>query len=272
MSKLAELNDAPAPEPVNVRTETPSAVLPPWETDSTNHPLVNESVLTIATELFRRIDTHRYQFATRIDAERDLAQEFGESRATVRKALEFLEHYNIVARKPNSGTYVIYRPATIHAAPGGLADIIDIRSVAENASPFELNVVCSILEPEMARLATLYMSARDVTRLRTILEQLDNIVAEAHRFAHLEKEYLLAIAEGTHNPVINAIYKIITGIRRQPHFCAPRIKALSPERIRDAQLRLRSLYRALEVRDVESAVECMKLVLSSMQEDMIYSP
>jgi DNA-binding FadR family transcriptional regulator len=248
--------------------------IPPWEADTTDHPLVKEKVLAIAQELFRRIDTNRYAFATRIEPERELAEEFQESRATIRQALDFLEKYHVVARRPNSGTFVTYRrprPDSQVAANAG-SGMLDIRTVAETASPFELNVACSILEPEMVRLATLYMSARDMTKLKGLLEQLEVIVAEAERFAHLEKEFLMTIAEGTHNPLLVAMYKIITEVRRQPHWCTPTIKALSPDRIRENQKRLRSLYKALENRDVESAVEFMKLVISAMQEDMIYSP
>jgi DNA-binding FadR family transcriptional regulator len=196
--------------------------------------------------------------------------------ATIRQALDFLEKYNVVARRPNSGTFVTYRrprpDAQALAAAGTATGMLDIRTVAETASPFELNVACSILEPEMVRLATLYMSARDMAKLRGLLEQLEVIVAEAERFAHLEKEFLMTIAEGTHNPLLVAMYKIITEGRRQPHWCTPTVKALSPDRIRENQKRLRSLYKALENRDVDSAVEFMQLVISAMQEDMIYSP
>lgn len=248
--------------------------VPPWEEDTTNHPLVKEKVLAIATELFRRIEANRYAFATRIEPERELADEFGESRATIRQALEFLENYNVVARRPNSGTFVTYRrpKADVPTLASSGSGLLDIRTVAETASPFEMHVACSILEPEMVRLATLYMSARDMTKLRGLLEEIETIVADATRYAALEKEFLMTIAEGTHNPLLVAMYKIITEVRRQPHWCGPKVQALSPDRIRDNQMRLRSLYQALESRDVEGAVEFMKLVISAMQEDMIYSP
>lgn len=274
---LQAVRDPSSYEPntrAEVMTQNAPLPMPPWEADSTNHPLVKERVLSIALEIFHRIGSGRYPFATRIEPERELAEEFKESRATVRQALDFLETYNVVARRPNSGTFVTYRKpkSETPALAGSGSGFLDIRTVAETASPFELNVACSILEPEMVRLATLYMSARDMIKLRGLLEQLEVIVVEAERFAHLEKEFLMTIAEGTHNPVIVAMYKIITEVRKQPHWCAPKVKALSPDRIRENQKRLRSLYKALENRDVESAVEFMKLVIAAMQEDMIYSP
>ncbi len=52
---------------VEVMTQNASTLMPPWEADSTNHPLVKERVLSIALEIFQRIGAGRYPFATRIE-------------------------------------------------------------------------------------------------------------------------------------------------------------------------------------------------------------
>ena len=53
-----------------------------------------------------------------------------------------------------------------------------------------MSVVCSLIEPEIARLATLYMSVRDLVNLRKLLEEIEEIVTDAEQFAHLEKRFL----------------------------------------------------------------------------------
>ena len=247
---------------------------PPWDTDPNNHPLVRDKVKAIASELFSRVVTGRYPYATRIETERELAEEFDASRTTVRQALEFLERYKVVARRAGSGTFVTHQKRgsarepeniLIHS-PGSL----DIRSIAEQTSPFELSVACSILEPEIVRLATISMSSRDMIRLRELLEQIDRVVTDADQFARLEKEFLMTIAEGTRNPLIIGMYKIVQEVRKLPQWCATKQQTLTPERIRDNKKRLLSLYASLENRDIESAVAFMKLHIASMQEDMIY--
>lgn len=250
--------------------------LPPWELDSTNQPLVKEKVRAIASELFSRIATGRYPYATRIATEREFAEEFDASRTTIRQALEFLESYDVVARRAGSGTFVTYRrrgggsPLTI--GMGTASGNLDIRSIAERASPFELGVACSILEPEIVRLATISMSSRDMSNLRELLEQIEQVVTDADQFARLEKDFLMTIAEGTHNRLLIGMYKIIDEVRRQPQWCAIKQQTLSPGRILDNKKRLLSLFKALEMRDIESAVAFMKLHIASMQDDMIYSP
>jgi DNA-binding FadR family transcriptional regulator len=123
----------------------------------------------------------------------------------------------------------------------------------------------------MVRLAALYMSVRDLADLRSILDEIEKIVVDAKQFAHLEKKFLMKIAEGTHNRLLGTVYRIITEVRQQPHWCATRIQSLPPERIAESQNRLKSLYTALENHDAESAAAFMKLVIAGAQDDLLNS-
>jgi len=122
------------------------------------------------------------------------------------------------------------------------------------------------------RLATLYMSVRDLNDLRGLLNEIEAIVAGAEKFALLEKQFLMKIAEGTHNRLLITMYRIVGEVRCQPHWLATRVQSLSPQRISESQKRLRSLYEALESRDIEGAAEFMKLIIANNQEDLMYSP
>ena len=250
----------------------------PWNSDNENQPFVKEKVKAAAHQIFMQIATGRYSFGARLDAERNLADELGITRTTIRQAFDFLEHYDVVKRRPNSGTFVVYRsprPGSEASAGENSTDVsstdaLDVKAIVETASPFEMSVVCSLIEPEMARLATLYMSVRDLVNLRKLLEEIDVIVTDAEQFAHLEKRFLMQVAEGTHNRLLITMYRIICEVRKQPHWCATRIQTLSPVRIRESQKKLRSIYEALESRDIEAAVEFMKLLVASNQEDLMY--
>lgn len=243
---------------------------PPWERDLSSQPMVKQSVKSIATDIFDRIVSGEYPFGTRIPPERDLAETFGESRATIRQVLDFLESYGIVARRAGSGTFAAYRSDHAKVAARNATGFLNILAIAETISPFEMNIAESILEPEIVRLASIYMSVRDLTKLRQQLEKLETIITDAAEFADLEKQFMMTICEGTHNSLIVAMYRILHEVRRQPQWCANKMRTLTPVRIRDAQRALRSLYTALERRDVDTAVECMRLYISSTHEDMIY--
>lgn len=247
--------------------------LPPWELSRDNHPLIKERVKAAADVIFHQIASGHYSYGTRLASERDLAKEFGLSRAAIRQVIDFLETYAVVKRQPNSGTFVNYVPPkngfSVRVDNSGNSHLLDISAIAETASPLEMNILCSIIEPEMVRIAALYMSVRDLANLRSVFDEIEKIVTDAELFAHLEKKFLMTIAEGTHNRLLITVYRIVTEVRRQPHWCATRVKSLTPERISDTQNRLKSLYTALENHDIESAVEFMKLVIAGAQDDLL---
>lgn len=245
---------------------------PPWEGGDLAHRPVTGTVKSIATELFRRVCTDRYSFGTRLPSERHLAEEFGVSRNTVRHALDLLEDYDVISRRAGSGSFVSYRQVATSDAATGVApegDRLGLGDFMETTSPLELNVVRTILEPEIVRLAVINMSARDFDRLRNVLVKLESITTSAADFAHWDEQFHLELAKGTHNPLLIATYTLINHVRRQAHWASNKEKTLSPNRIRDYQKMHRSIFEAIESRDIESAVEFMKLHLSDIQEDLV---
>lgn len=248
-----------------------TAELPPWEVNASDHPWVKQPVKMVASQIFARVVSGEYPYGTRLPAERELAQDFSESRNTVRQTLDFLETYGVVVRRAGFGAFVTYRKPAQPGASEEQSGIINISAIAETVSPFEMNIAESIIEPEIARLATIYMSIRDLAALRTLLEELDEIVADADRFAHLEKKFMMTLCKGTHNSAIITMYRVLHEVRKQPQWCADKKRTLTPDNIRESQRALRSLFTALERRDVDSAVECMRLYLASGQETMIYA-
>jgi DNA-binding FadR family transcriptional regulator len=253
-------------------SETYDFEAPPWIDDVSRHPLVTPRVKEIATRLFARLASGEFPFGTRIPAERDLAEAFGDSRATIRQALEFLSVYGIVSRRPGSGTFVSYqrRPAPNGNGAQQPSSYLSVDHLAETASPFAMNIAGSILAPEMTRLATIYMSTRDIAELQGRLQRLEAIVTEADAFAMLEEEFMMTIAHGTHNSLIVAMYAILHEVRRHPQWAAARRQVLTPAKIKSIQLLFRSLFDAIERRNVETAVEIIKLYVANAHEDMIY--
>ncbi|MEE9588665.1 MAG: FCD domain-containing protein [Hyphomicrobiaceae bacterium] len=224
---------------------------------------VREEVLSIAKQLFTLIESDHYPFGTRLPAERQLAEEFAVTRNTVRDALDLLERNEIISRRAGSGSFITYRAPTSTEASDG-ANQGDA-GVAENTGPLELQVVRSMVEPEMVRLAVIQMAPKDIDTLRGLLEQMEANCTDPEQYARCEELFYLQIARATENPLLTAIYELITKVRRQSHWAASRRKLLSPNRIRDNQRRHRSLFEAIEQRDIESAMEYAKLQLVEEQ-------
>jgi len=229
-------------------------------------------VKSLAAECFSRICEDRYSFGTRLPSERQLAEEFDVSRNAVRQSLDLLEDFSIVSRRPGSGTFVSFRPADNETRESGAAAVdgfLGLDEIADVTGPLDLNVVRTILEPEIVRLAVVNMSARDIGRLKDILQKLEAITTNAADFSHWDELFHLELAKGTHNPLLIATYTLINHVRRQAHWAITKEKVLSPNRIKEYQNMHRSIFDAIEERDIESAVEFVKLHMSTLQEDLV---
>jgi len=247
-------------------------MLPPWELGNLAEHPVTGPVKSLATELFERICADRYSFGTRLPSERHLAEEFSVSRNAVRQALDLLKEYDIVSRRAGSGTFVSFRPAANETRESGVPSVegfLGLNEIAEITSPLELNVVRTIVEPEIIRLAIINMSARDIGRLRDILAKLETITTDAAEFSHWDELFHLELAKGTHNPLLIAMYTLINHVRRQAHWATTNEKTLSPNRIRHYQKMHRSIFEAIVARDMENAIEFVKLHMAEIHGDLV---
>ena len=111
-----------------------------------------------------------YAFEERLPAERNLAEEFGVSRGTIRSVLDILEKQHLVARQIGSGTFVTHR------------DTANQQEISSITSPVEMNEVRIAIEPQMVRLAIANASSRDLDELheapgsaRTVITILKNL-------------------------------------------------------------------------------------------------
>ncbi|OUS36625.1 GntR family transcriptional regulator, partial [Rhodobacterales bacterium 56_14_T64] len=73
------------------------------------------------------------------------------------------------------------------------------------------------------------------------------------------------IAEGTGNPLLFSCYELTIEACRQTYRTALRRRHLTPQRIQDYQKGYNTLFNAIASRDVESAVEFIKLHLVEEQ-------
>jgi DNA-binding FadR family transcriptional regulator len=98
---------------------------------------------------------------SRIPTERQLAENLGISRRSVRRALEVLEAEGLVWRRQGAGTFAGPRPDTLSDYPDSNPNFSEVMEVRLR------------LEPQLAQLAALRATAADVGRMRDILDRLN---------------------------------------------------------------------------------------------------
>lgn len=226
-------------------------------------PIPGSTVQYVIDTLTTRIVSQEYGLDERLPAERQLAQDLGVARNTVREALDQLEERGMIRRRAGSGSFVIWDP-------DGTA--VSIAPVAAETGPLQLQVVRGILEPEMVRLAIISMPPRLIESLGETLSQLEAVSTDVGAFMRLEEEFHRQIAEGTGNPLLVACYNLVIDARRQSFRAAMYRRHLTPSRIAAYQRGYNALFNAIAARDIEAASEFMKLTLIEdqkllMQED-----
>ncbi|MFQ6022643.1 MAG: FadR/GntR family transcriptional regulator [Acidiferrobacterales bacterium] len=211
----------------------------------------------ITAYLRRQILNGGYAYSERLPPERQLAAQFGASRGTVRAALQRLEEMNLVSRRVGSGTFVRYR---------GHADHEDI---AELTSPLELIEVRLAVEPQMARLAAVNASARDLERMADALRRVEAAGDDPEYFTQGDAGFHLALAACTRNPLMIWVYRQINDVRGHKQWSAMKDKILTAERIKQYNIQHRALFKAVYSRDVDGAVGMITAHLEKARCDLL---
>ena len=247
------------------RTESP-----PGQADDDVQNPVSARTRQLADRLLADIVSGVHRFGTRLPAERQLAAQYGLSRNSIRQALEVLERSGTIRRRVGSGSVVLYRaPPQADAPAPGPASAIDLGELGDITSPLELGVVRSIVEPEIARLAVLNMTSRDIQKIKETRAEIDRVSVDGERFSALDDAFRMQLAEGTHNPLLVAIYTMINRVSSTADWSVRRHRRLTPAQIREYKLQNLSLCEAIESRDIESAVEFTRLSLAEFHQDLM---
>lgn len=142
---------------------------------------------SIVDEVRRRIDAGQLKPAQRLPAERDLAVQFGVSRATLREAFRVLESLGLIESRMGSGRYVAAPPE--NQTPG--------TSLGEAALVPFVEFLQGI-EPYLASLAARRATDEDVERIASTLHTTDR----APRLtARTDTDFHLAVTRAARNVV-----------------------------------------------------------------------
>jgi len=218
---------------------------------------VGVTTSNVAAQLRQRIVEGDYAYEERLPAERNLAQEFGVSRGTIRSVLQILEQQNMVERQIGSGTYVTHRETT------------NQREITSLTSPVEMNEVRIAIEPQMVRLAIANASSRDLDELHEALRQCEECDSDPEKFARADTAFHMALASCSRNKLMYWLYERISEVRRNAQWRTMKAKLLTAERINSYNRQHRQLYEAIAARDTTTAVQLIKDHLYGVHDDLL---
>lgn len=201
----------------------------------------------IADRIRHLIREGRFPVGGRLPAERDLAQQLGVSRPSLREALIALEIAGNVEIRMGSGIYVALEPEarTLHGI-----------SIGE--SPLEIMQARQVIEGSLVGLACARMTAEALARLRTTLDGMRANVEVDRKAMALDRQFHLLIAEQAGNSVLTRTVRDLFDERHSPLTAQIRNRFESNDTWASALAEHEMVYAALEAKDPLLAQAAMR--------------
>lgn len=212
----------------------------------------------LARKLISELAAGKFPVGGRLPAERELAQQYGVSRPTVREAVIALEVQGVVEVRIGSGAYVLRLPGK-EDVPG-----FDI-------SAFELTEARLLFEGEAAALAATEATEEDIAAIAALVEEISRENQDPKGTDKADRAFHLAIARATRNM---AIYNAIDHLW-QLRYSSPEA-ALLHEKARTANVKPvveehTAVLAALQRRDPAAARAAMRTHLSAVLDSLLFA-
>ncbi len=161
----------------------------------------------VADQLRQLIDQGEFAVGARLPTERELAQQLGISRPTVREALIALEVDGRVHIRVGSGIYVLPAPAVPATA-----------SVVPVAGPFELLQARALFEGVVAEQAAMMATGADIRRVDDALFQMRAAQHPGPQSMDLDRAFHTSVADILGNDAVTHVVADLFNQRINPYF------------------------------------------------------
>lgn len=199
----------------------------------------------VASALEEAILGGKYTAGDRLPAERDLAEEFGVSRPTVREAMLALEIRGFVEARHGSGIYVRENPVA------GEPRELDIGA-------FELTEARLLFEGEAAALAATTITDEELAALEALLADMATENQGEYQGEQADRAFHVGIAEATRNSAIVSVVETLWDIRYRSPLCRHMLRRAREVGVKPRVDEHRILLQALAARDPQRARLAMR--------------
>jgi GntR family transcriptional repressor for pyruvate dehydrogenase complex len=220
------------------------------------HPQKN--YMQIARQIRNLIRDGTLKIGDKLPPERDLVQQFGASRASIREALSAMEMLGLIECRGGQGNFI--------KADGsdGTIDGELLRTLLQDHDPFEIFETRLELEPNLTALAAERATSDEREKLKGQVERLrvlgGRILAEADKAPAIEeymeedRKYHLEIGRCSHNSVLFTVFSGVNLMMKETHWKAMKSKGLADVRnVRAYAVEHEAILAAILAKDPKAA-------------------
>ena len=208
----------------------------------------------IADQIRELIQRGGFDSGDRLPPERDLAQQLGVSRPSLREALIALDVEGSVEIRGGSGVYVKSRPERTARATAALGE-----------SPTELMQARGALEGSVVVLACAHTTPRALAQLRACVDGMRQAIARRRTPLEFDRQFHLTIAEMAGNSVMQRLVGELFDDRHSPISTKLRSHYENMRTWNTALKEHEAILHALEARDPLAAEAAMRSHLKASE-------
>ena len=196
---------------------------------------------------------------SRLPTERELCRALGVTRTAVRKALATLEAEGQLWRHVGKGTFVGTRP---------IEDLTDIATITGRTNPVEVMRTRELIEPEIARLAALNATGRDIEEMRLCMAKSRS--AETWRqYESWDNRLHRVVAQATGSTLLLALFDTLNAVRRAVVWGRLRPNKPQPAADHHSFTEHAEIVTAIAERDMDRAAAAMRRHLESVERNLL---
>jgi GntR family hexuronate regulon transcriptional repressor len=212
----------------------------------------------VAATIERAIAEGRYQPGQRLASERDLAEELGVSRPTVRRAVIALEMRGLLESRQGSGVYV--RKTSV-AAPAPPRDL--------DIGAFDQAEARRLFEGEVAALAATLITDEELAYLESLVAEMNNDKATKEQSELADRQFHTTIARATRNSAIVRVVENTWDLRYKSPLCMQMLERAREVRRRPLNDEHQDIVESLRTRDPKAARTAMQTHLGGLIENLL---
>ncbi len=210
--------------------------------------MTRKSASDVAKSVRRSIEDGDYRRFDRLPPSRQLAEEFGVARNTLRDALLQLEQEGLLETRRGSGTYVTAPARNKNEAPSAVVD----------ATPLELMDARFALEPHICRLIVMNGRREDFQAMEDLCGTMEASNNDPQVFAEADTAFHMSLARATRNNLLIWLIEQINAVRSLDEWTRMRHLTLDDTIIRRYNQQHCDILDALKAREPELAATKMK--------------
>jgi GntR family transcriptional repressor for pyruvate dehydrogenase complex len=215
----------------------------------------------VFNQIRQLIKEGRLRARDQLPSERELAETFKVSRASVREALRALETQGLIVSRTGTGNFVADLP--VESLVGPLARVL----IDEKKALSDVFEMRKLIEPHIAALAAERATRNDIAQLKRIVAKQAEAVSRGETGVEADAELHLCISRATRN---QALQKLVSGLMDM--LSRSREESLQTDKRRESSIAThRKIIAAIEKHDRSKARSEMLRHIEQVEQTVLLS-